>query len=242
MNTKGKNASRKAAAQPATKKRKRVSSQTSIARTIGATAPKNFVEKKNIDNTFSVTSANGAWTTAQFANNIAQSVTSNGRVGRSVVMKSFTMRYVINLPAAAAFLPPSRILVVYDRSPELIAPTAIGDILTSVATYPINGVNNLEHSDRFLILADELPLGAPGGHTKGGGLGYNTFPATAGDTLVAGKMHIKFPDDGLMAIFDSTGGGGVGSIHTGGVFVYFCSQGIPVVTFACTTRVRFADA
>ena len=238
--TLGKNANRRGS-QPPQKKRKRESSQTQIAKTIGALAPRNFVEKKNIDNTWIPTSTGGTWTTAQFLNNISQSVTSNGRIGRAVVMKSLTLRWILSLNSAAAFLPPTRILVVYDRSPELLLPT-INDVLTSMATYPINGIQNLEHSDRFLILADEMPSAPPGGHSKGGGLGYNSFPSAASDVIAAGKMYIKFPKEGLMAIFDSTGGGGSGSIHSGGLYFFFSCQGAPVCTFGATSRVRFIDA
>jgi len=121
-------------------------------------------EKKNVDYPGSIASGpNGVWSEIDLVNGFAQGAGQNQRIGRKVQMKSMIFRYTMNTNAYAA---DQRILIVYDKQSDGILPL-ITDILQND---PGSGLNptynapmNLNNSDRFVILADEID------HTYGGG-------------------------------------------------------------------------
>lgn len=232
ISVKGKNQpKRKSSTRPMKRRR---SAMENVARTTGALAPRYpIIEKKNIDQTLIPTSSAGSWTAAQFLNPVPQGAEAGQRIGRRLTQKSLLVRWTINLASTNTYLAPFRILVVYDHSPQGALP-AIADVLTQVSsTAPINAINNLDNSDRFIILHDELQ---PTGFNGGQGV------ATAA-SLQSGKFYVKFPGNGLESMWTgATSTGAITALQTGGIFLFFISQSLQTATLACVTRVRYTDA
>lgn len=128
---------------------------TSMARNIGIAAP--LYPKPELkffdvnENLVCIAGWNGMLGNgAGVVNQIPQDVTSSGRIGKSLVMKSFQLRWAIDIGAAAPTV--NRVLVVCIKS---TAVSSISQILTQTSTP--NGLLNLQNSDQFEVLFDKYP-------------------------------------------------------------------------------------
>lgn len=155
-------------------------------------------------------------------NHTAQGAGSLNRIGRKITMRSLYVRYSCSLAPTSLGGSPLRILIVYDKQSNAIAP-AITDILVA---NDFNAVNNLNNSDRFITIADEL-----------------TKPLSVGNnTSVAGTIYRKL---GLDVIFKDTSANDITDITTGSVYAFIAqTSAVTVVTPAVLSfcRIRFTDA
>lgn len=128
---------------------------TSMARTVGIAAP--LYPKPELkffdvhENLVAIAGWNGMiGSGAGVVNQIPQDVTPSGRVGRTVIMKSFQLRWQIDVSAAAPTI--NRILCVCTKSATV---SGIAQILTVTTT--ADGLLNLNNSDQFEVLWDKYP-------------------------------------------------------------------------------------
>jgi len=144
------------------------------------------------------------------------------RVGREIQMKSVQIRGFLQ-PGGAN---PGDLVfwsIVYDRQTNAAAP-AWADVYTADALVP--QLRNLNNRKRFKIL----------------GSGYISTPAVGADYITVPfefYRKLKHPVE-----FNATNGGTVADITTGGLFWMIrgqSAQGADDVTFAGSSRVRFAD-
>lgn len=106
-------------------------------------------ELKNIDVSGSIGVIVGTqWSELDLLNPIAQGAASNARVGRNVQLKSLMFRWNTSSVTWSSI----RVLIVYDREPNLALPL-ITDVLVQSN---FNSPMNLSNGNRFVILADEL--------------------------------------------------------------------------------------
>lgn len=106
---------------------------------------------KNSDNAQSLTlPVAGTAIVSTLLTQIPQGNAAGGRIGRKVQLKKLTIRYSIfynNATIGASH----RVKIVYDKQCNGVAPVAT-DVLT---VDDLNGLNNLDNSDRFITLYDE---------------------------------------------------------------------------------------
>lgn len=175
------------------------------------------IEKKNVDITTGATTSATAGLFSSFLllNGMAQGATSNDRVGRKINMKSLLIR--------GHWIPPStqsdlRFYVVYDKQTNAATPSNATALTESPPD--IDSMQNLDGSDRYIVLVDEIIEMAQGASTR------KQF-----------KIYRKL---NLEVIFNSNTAGTVGDIVSGGVFAAFAtSQGSTPVSFK--SRIRFTD-
>lgn len=179
-------------------------------------------ELKNLD-TVSVSQIIAAQATAvvTLLNGVAQGTTALTRLGRSITMKSILLRISLGMAATTAGASPIRILVVYDKQTNGVAPIAT-DVLVSDNIYDANNLNN---SRRFVTLIDHVipVLGTSG-------------PQAYLDTVYKKLNHV--------VEFNNGSAGTVGDIQTGSVYMFVWQSGAlitanPLGGIKC--RIRFAD-
>lgn len=140
-------------------------------------------ELKNFDyttNTLTIASAVSTYNTANVINLIAQGQTPLQYIGRELLMKKLSFRYIFNpnttnlsVATNGSFI--ARLILVYDKDPNGSAPL-ITEILT---TDDFGSYRNLDSSDRYAVLYDQVRQinpdggGAVGGAVRGA-LGYWT--------------------------------------------------------------------
>lgn len=174
-------------------------------------------ELKSTDTTNNSTLASGAagaWSTAVLLNGTSQGVGNFQRIGRKMIMKSLLVR-------AKMFTAqnPGRLLVVYDKQPNAVAP-AITDIVNADG---ISSTTNLNQADRFVILADEL---IDPGNFLGGAGSYCHIPT----------IYRKF---NLETVFGNTGGA-IADINSGSVYMFWVAgAATDIITYS--TRIRYID-
>lgn len=113
-------------------------------------------EKKNIDTVvtsvgFPGVGSSGSWSAPILLNGIALGAGSSQRVGRACHLRSFLLR-VTNINTGGNGMQ-SRILVVYDRQTNGVAPNA-AFVLASASSS--ESPMNLEYNKRFVVLCDYL--------------------------------------------------------------------------------------
>lgn len=234
------NVSRKRTTNPGPKnrapyKKPRYNSRASLARQIGAAAPTRLaIEKKAVDVNSAPTIGNGAtWSGPFLLNGISQGTGVQQRVGRKTTLKSLMMRW--NCGDGASFQRIWRWALVYDREPQGALPVAL-DIFSLDS---INGLNNLDNSDRFMILHDEYPVEKNGYiATFGGGTAGTVNPVN-----YAGKHYVKFPGNGLECTWSNAATGLIADCHTGALYIMFVTQASAsgTMTFNYNARTRFTD-
>ena len=109
-------------------------------------------EKKNVDfftGTF-FTSATGNFTITPI-NLIAQGTTAQQHIGRKAVMTSVLVRSWLTLTAGQY---PVRMVLVYDKETNGVAPIATDIFTVNDSMSPMN----LANSDRFIVVADVSPF------------------------------------------------------------------------------------
>lgn len=139
----------------------------------GATYGRSKPELKNIDyitNTLFPTSASSNFNVANVINLVAQGATPLQYIGRSLMMKKLSFRYIFNsnttnlsVATNGSFM--VRLLLVYDKDPNGTAPL-ITEILT---TDDFGSFNNLDSADRYCVLYDKIKqINPDGGGAVGG--------------------------------------------------------------------------
>lgn len=193
------------------------------AKAIGAAAS-NGPEWKNVDTTASLTGgASSAWSAITCINLIAQGTTANQHVGRKIAIHKLITRYQV-APTGTGVA--HRLLIVYDNHANGALPV-ITDILTSDA---FTSLQNLDNSDRFMVLADIYPFEA------------NGAPAASAASGVGGKIVRKF-NPPLLTQFNAGTTAAITAIQNGSILIMLATNGSP--SGASTihfSRVRFTDS
>jgi len=177
------------------------------------------VEKKNVDTIGSTGNiATNQFSEVDHLNIIGQGTSASTRIGRKVQMKSIFLRWTTSTGLNNA---PIRIVLIYDRNSTTALP-AIGDIFTADN---FNGNLNLNNSDRFIVLADEVHNANFATNVPGSNLQY------------AGTIFRKMNLDAMWA----TSTGDIASQTSGAVYVMTCGlAGIGAgIGYQC--RIRYTD-
>jgi len=111
-------------------------------------------ELKFNDNNFTIspTAGSNQFFGGILLNGIAQGTTASNRIGRKAVMKTIFLRTTFRLTAGSTGGSPARILCVYDKQANAVAPVAT-DIL---AVDQFQSPNNLSNRDRFVTIFDQM--------------------------------------------------------------------------------------
>lgn len=173
------------------------------------------------------------WSTVQLINGITQGVVSSGRIGRKVTVGSVQVRWHYSFPLSATDnrWGPWRWMLVYDSSPDGVLPTP--SLILDDNSFL--GNINLNNSERFAILHDEVVPGTTAG--------YMPLSGTLGSSGFAGKFYRKF-SRGLEMHFSATLGT-IADIQKGAIYIMFCNSnsvsGSASSSFYFNARTRFTD-
>lgn len=193
------------------------------------------VEKKNRDAlaTYSLP-ITGTFSDPVLISGVAVGTDPLTRVGRKVTMKSINMRYALVCTAIATGaggpVPNrTRILLVYDKSPNGVLPSS-ADILEPGAGF--NAMMDLNNSDRFVIIADEMSEQTQGGAAL----------ALAGAALSSGSVYRKINMESLYGGNSAA----IGDIRSGAIYIMAASDTVMSATQAtygvnALTRIRYTD-
>lgn len=187
-------------------------------------------EKKNIDedqNALLVVAQ--ATAVRSLINPCAQGTTAVTRAGRRTMMTQLSYLFQAALITGSTGASAIRLLIVYDRQSNGVAPAATDVVVADQLDAPMN----LANSRRFKILVDEV----------------NDGISTAGPASVIWKgfrdFTAKGTKRGLECEFKDTSAGNITDITTGSIYSFVWSNG----TFGTTapesslyTRIRFTDA
>lgn len=180
-------------------------------------------EKKNIDNiqTLTVPIA-GTAIQSSLLTQVAQGATSSNRLGRKIRLLKFNLRFTATLAANSVGGSPLRIKVVYDKQTNGAAMATTDVVLADVLYSP----NNLDNTDRFITLVDEI-----------------TEPISVQNNFsIAGQFNRKI--DLEQVWLGQTAAGAIADILTGSVYMFVWQTGSITVgapTFSYYTRTRFTD-
>lgn len=161
-------------------------------------------------------------------NGVAQGTDYTQRIGRKVEMMSLLMRFWF-FPissASGAFGDYVRVIVFYDNQTNAAAPV-VGDV---TATGAVLDPLNLNNRDRFTVLCDKTYTFNPVQYTA-------TLPTGGNPVSKQLKIYKKMRKE---VIYGGTGAT-VGSINSGGLFLYLQSS-LGVIQTEYTSRVRFLDS
>lgn len=147
---------------------------------------------------------------------------ATNRVGRKIKMENLFIRWTFNMAATSTGGSPFRILIVYDRQTNITAPAITDILLADDFSSPMN----LSNRDRFVIIMDKLtqPIG------------------TVITPAISGKKFINLR--GLEVMYNTTEGGTVADITTGGVFIFVAQTGAigtAAPNFFARVRIKFSD-
>lgn len=185
-------------------------------------------EQKVIDVSQAFASAAGVitGTISTLLNPCAQGIDFNQHIGRVMTMKSLYWRYQGGMAPNSTGNSPIRLVILYDKESEGVAPTIAAAAQTDAFNEDtITAANNLNNRDRFVVLVDEI---------------IETI-GTAGPQSFYRKGYRKV---GLPVVFNAVGAT-VASINTGAVYAFvWQNSGIGVAAPGCVldTRIRFEDA
>lgn len=186
-------------------------------------------ERKNID-VSSTTSIVLAQTTAQLLllNGVDDGATPLTRIGRRINMTSLEIRWIGSLAAASAGASPLRLVVIYDKQSNAVAPTA-ADVFAADVIY---STMNLANSRRFKVVVDELVecVGTAGPQ------GWNR--------KIWRDFTAKGTKEGLQVEFNDNSTATITSIISGSLYAFWWQNG-NIITASPTngflSRVRFTD-
>jgi len=164
-------------------------------------------------------------------NGVSQGTDYNARIGRKILLKSLLVRFTLTPNSGVTNGSVGdivRIMIVYDSQTNGTQPVVADILQTSTFDDPIN----LTNRDRFKILTDKfLTMGA--------------FTMTGTPALATGspqpkyfKIYKKF---NLDVIFGGTGNT-VGSVQTGGIFLFIMSLNNQITNLTHNSRIRFIDS
>jgi len=139
--------------------------------------------------------------TTSLVNNIAEGTGINERIGRRYNLSTFSMKYIVTSPTdfSSAIL---RILIVYDKQPNGVAPDAADLFGSAVSTSRASTFLNIANRDRFLILAEKrinsIPIDSAHVGVIAGTIGVNcrNLPVTCDGTggtitdITTGSLYI----------------------------------------------------
>lgn len=193
-------------------------------RTGGWANPSKGGELKFSDNQFTnqppITS-DAFFATNRLLNTIANGTDASSRIGRKITIKSLLVRFSVSLQATSTGGSPVRILVVYDKQANAVAP-AITDILLTDA---FTSQNNLSNRDRFVTIFDNI-----------------TQPVSVGDCYqVAGNLYKSL---NLETVYNAGTDATIGSITSGSIYLFTAqANGVAVapLNVLFKTRVRYSD-
>lgn len=172
------------------------------------------IKNRDIVNNAGVLPAGPNWTAPTLCNQIQQGTDSNNRLGRRYTNTSFGYRITI-----AATTPGTRVLVIWDKSPNGLAPV-VNDILE---TDNFNSMMRLANADRFIVVSDKIYKAAIDGTPSN----------------LIGNFYKKMA---LETVCNNTGAA-VADISTGALWVLACNPApVAVSNFQIFTRIRFRDA
>lgn len=200
----------------------------------GKTLPRSLVFQANtVKNTPELKEHLGALPTAmgafgattfssgQLLNALHQGATAATRIGRKVALRSILVRYSVALAPTSTGGSPARILIVYDKQANGAAP-AITDILIG---NDFHAPNNLNNSDRFITLFDEI-----------------SEPISTQNNYSASK--VLYRKLGLETIYKDSDAGDITDIITGSIYAFVANNsaiGVATGAVASITRIRFND-
>jgi len=165
--------------------------------------------------------ASGAFTAGTLLNGLITGSTASQRIGRKVTIKSLLVRYSWGLATTSTGGSPLRILIVYDKQANAVAP-AITDILL---TDTFHSANNLSNRDRFVTISDII-----------------TDPVSTGDCFaVAGVIYKKL---NLETMYNAGTAGTIGDISSGSIYMFVAQTGRIATAspeFSSTVRIRYTD-
>jgi len=188
----------------------------------GYASPNQGPELKYLDDTLALLQAGVATFQSPLCiNSMPAGATAVTRIGQKIHMKSILLRYTLTLEGAGGS--PCRIMVVYDKQTNAVAP-GVADILLA---NDFNSPNNLTNRDRFVTIFDHI-----------------TEPVSdQNNWSVSGTLFKTFD---LETIFNvGTGTGVVADIKSGSLLVMAAQNGEIITTapvLAFRTRIRFTDA
>lgn len=202
----------------------RISGTTAQAiRTGGWANPSRGSELKFIDQSANTAVTFGVSTFAApvLLNGVQQGSDATTRIGRKMIMKSLLLRWSWNLGATSTGGSPVRILIVYDKQANAVAP-AISDVLVADTFISQNNLNN---RDRFVILCDQI-----------------TEPVSANaNGSIGGSVYKKI---NLETMFNAGTAGTIGDITSGSVYLFVAQTaniGTANASFNWRSRIRFQD-
>lgn len=194
------------------------------------------VQRKYIDvnaATFFNAAAGGTLTTINLT---TQGTGNSGRVGRVAVIKSVQGRFAISSTNGAAGLSPApmiRVIAVYDKETNGVAPTAAQILQADVITSAMD----LENAQRYIILADSGILNST---QQGGALAFNA--------PVGSQVYDFYKKCNLALEWNTGNVGTIADINYGAIYILTYCSGIngaaqpAIYGQAGYTRVRFTDA
>lgn len=171
-------------------------------------------------------------------NGIAQGTDATQRIGRKFICKKLHGKINIQFKDNQFQAQTIRLVLVYDKctnSASQIPPYS--SVFVTEAPW---GMVNLNFRDRFVIIWDKIF--DVGDRVAGAATGY--LPSTSGFPGV-GSKHITFTKRINLETINSGTGATVGSIASGGLYLYAisCSAGDSTKGFSCrgVIRLRYAD-
>lgn len=163
-----------------------------------------------------------AFNTVTILNTCIAGALATNRIGRKIRMENLFLRWGFNMAATSTGGSPFRILIVYDKQTNTAAPAITSVLLSDDFDSPMN----LSNRDRFIIVMDEL----------------TECIGTALQPAIAGKRFVNLK--GLEVMYNTTEGGTVADITTGGLFLFVAQRGsigTASPNFVSTCRVKFSD-
>jgi len=180
-------------------------------------------EKKDIENTQSLTvPIAGTAIQSTLLTQVAQGTTNNTRLGRKIRLLKLTLRWQAQLAANTLGGTPLRIKIVYDKQTNGAA-MATTDVVYADLFY---APNNLDNTDRFITLIDEI-----------------TEPMSIQNNFsIGGQFNRKI--DLEQVWLGQNAGGAIADLLTGSVYMFVWQTGAATVgapTFQYITRIRYTD-
>lgn len=198
------------------------------------------VEKKNLDFTLANVIVPGStvatWSALTPINLIAQGTAPNQYIGRSLMMKKLMFRYMFNPNSTivsnttlGSFY--QRLIIVYDKDVQNSVP-AINDVLT---TDDFGAFQNLDRTDRYVIIYDKIKAVHPDGQlTAGGGSTPGAISFFKGNI----KLNHLMKFEGATAVISNISKGALYMATSQNGQGNFAGKTIAAQTW---TRIRFTD-
>jgi len=177
-------------------------------------------EIKNIDvNSTSAPPLTASFSVPQLLNGVTQGSGATARLGRKILMKSFQIRYTCSV-VDGDDASQHRIVVVYDKQTNGAAPIAT-DVFT---VNDFNSPLNLNNSDRFVVICDEI-----------------TESVQSSVINISGKRYVKMN----MEVLCGGSGNAVADINSGSVYIFIANNASPtmgtVTSLFWYIRIRLCD-